>query len=129
MVSEVDLELAPGSWDAGVDVETGDPRRRNPRIHSTPARYIQPAEPVYQVQPPRPTWGCFEYTSAAATYGSTRYRWIPALLLAWLIGLRRLNSSPARSPSPKVAKAIAHQTAAWVYCPPFSRTPGRYPLM
>ena len=21
-----------------------------------PARYIHPAEPVYQVQPPRPTW-------------------------------------------------------------------------
>jgi len=32
------------------------PRRRNPRIHSIPARYIHPAEPVYQVHPPRPTW-------------------------------------------------------------------------
>ena len=31
------------------------PRSRNPRIHSSPARYIHPAEPVYQVQPPRPT--------------------------------------------------------------------------
>ena len=29
-----------------------------------PARYIQPAEPVYQVQPPRPTCGGDRYTSA-----------------------------------------------------------------
>jgi hypothetical protein len=33
------------------------PSRRRPRIPSMPARYIQPAAPVYQVQPPRPTWG------------------------------------------------------------------------
>ena len=35
------------------------PRRRRPRMLSSPARYIQPADPVYQVQPPRPAWaGC-----------------------------------------------------------------------
>ena len=33
------------------------PRNLSPSRHSTPARYIQPADPVYQVQPPRPTWG------------------------------------------------------------------------
>ena len=27
------------------------------------------------------------------------------------------------------ASASTVQLAAWVYCPPFSRTPGRYPLM
>ena len=43
-----------------------------PRIASMPTRYVQPADPVYQVQPPRPGYiGC-EYTSAATTYGSTR---------------------------------------------------------
>ena len=33
------------------------PSRRIPRMLSTPARCIQAAEPVYQVQPPRPTCG------------------------------------------------------------------------
>src|SRR5208282_3210487 len=33
------------------------PRMRSPRMLSTPARCIQPAEPVYHVQPPRPMWG------------------------------------------------------------------------
>src|SRR5438876_150738 len=41
------------------------PCTRKPRIPSRPARYIQPAEPVYHVQPPRPTCGGTEYTSAA----------------------------------------------------------------
>ena len=38
-------------------IRSRSPRRRQPRIHSMAARYIQAAEPVYQVQPPRPTWG------------------------------------------------------------------------
>ena len=33
------------------------PCRRNPRIDSIAARYIQLEEPVYQVHPPRPTLG------------------------------------------------------------------------
>ena len=36
------------------------PERVRPTIPSIPARYIQPAEPVYQVQPPRPAWGGVE---------------------------------------------------------------------
>jgi hypothetical protein len=32
------------------------PSRWIPRIHSSPTRYIQPADPVYQVQPARPVW-------------------------------------------------------------------------
>lgn len=35
------------------------PSQRMPRMPSIPARYIQPAAPVYQVQP-RPTWGVTE---------------------------------------------------------------------
>jgi histidinol dehydrogenase len=35
-----------------------------------------------------------------------------------------LNSSWARSPCPRPAAARTVQTAAWVYWPPFSRTPG-----
>ena len=33
------------------------PRSRNPSIHARPAWYIHPADPVYQLQPPRPTCG------------------------------------------------------------------------
>lgn len=36
------------------------PRSRRPSKLSTPARCSQPAEPVYQVQPPRPTCGAVE---------------------------------------------------------------------
>ena len=36
-----------------------------------PTRYIQLADPVYQVHPPRPSWPAAVYTSAATTYGST----------------------------------------------------------
>src|SRR5207253_1503517 len=46
------------------------PRRRRPRMLSTPARYIHPAEPVYQLHPPRPACGGRAYTSPAITYGS-----------------------------------------------------------
>ena len=35
------------------------PWRRSPRMLSMPARCIHPAEPVYHVQPPRPTWRGF----------------------------------------------------------------------
>ena len=91
------------------------PRSRNPRIHSVPAWYIQPAEPVYHVHPPRPTCGGSVYTSAAITYGSTLYRCTPARVLAWLIGFSTENSSPALSPSPNAAKASTDQMAPWVY--------------
>ena len=42
-----------------------------------------------------------------------------------LIGFRMLKSSVALSPCESSAKAITVQTAACVYCPPFSRTPGK----
>ena len=44
--------------------------RRNPRMLSRPARYSQPAAPVYQLQPARPRCSGLEYTSPARTYGS-----------------------------------------------------------
>ena len=43
------------------------PSSFSPKRDSTRSRYIQPAEPVYQVQPPRPTCGTTAYTSAATT--------------------------------------------------------------
>ena len=46
--------------------------RDGQRMLSRPARYIQPAEPVYHVQPPRPAWAGWAYTSPARTYGSAR---------------------------------------------------------
>ena len=45
----------------------GDGTRFTPRIDSMMSRYIHPAEPVYQVQPPRPVCGRTAYTSAAIT--------------------------------------------------------------
>src|SRR3990172_12028332 len=45
------------------------------------------------------------------------------------MGLSIENNSQARSTSPILANAITNHTAAWVYCPPFSRTPGTYPLI
>ena len=43
------------------------PRTLIPKMPSTAVRYIHPAEPVYQVQPPRPTCAGAEYTSAHTT--------------------------------------------------------------
>src|SRR3989338_9159780 len=45
------------------------PWRLRPRMLSRPARYIQPAEPVYHVQPPRPAWAGVAYTAPAVAYG------------------------------------------------------------
>ena len=42
----------------------------------------------------------------------------------WLMGFSMWNSSTASSPLPSRATAITTHTAAWVYWPPFSRTPG-----
>src|SRR3954468_10689445 len=59
--------------DAGAlgSMKSVSPRFLRPRIPSRPTRYIQLADPVYQVQPPRPTCPSALYTSAATTYGST----------------------------------------------------------
>jgi hypothetical protein len=46
----------------------------------------------------------------------------------WVIGFSIANISAAWSPSPSAAQAITDHRAAWVYCPPFSRTPGGYAL-
>ena len=47
-------ERRPTFGNARVDSQEA-PRMRSPSMLSTPARYSHPAEPVYQVQPPRPT--------------------------------------------------------------------------
>ena len=89
------------------------------------AWYIHPADPVYQVQPARPTCiGC-EYTSAAMTYGSARYGSRRPRVRVWLMGLIMWNSSIASSPCRSLASATIVHTAACVYWPPFSRNPGR----
>src|SRR5205823_6451259 len=53
------VELAPAGHAHGIQGSTTSraPRSRNPRIDSSPARYIHAADPVYHVQPPRPTCG------------------------------------------------------------------------
>src|SRR5450756_1781650 len=101
----------------------------NPRMLSRPALYIHPAAPVYQDQPPLPTWGGSEYTSAAMTYGSTLYIHASLKVRAWLMGFSIRKLSHALLPAPILAKAMTAHAAAWVYCPPFSRTPGGYPLI
>src|ERR1051325_12079886 len=92
-------------------------------------RYIQLADPVYQVQPPRPRCPFAVYTSAATTYGSTLYVSTASGVSECVMGFSIWNSSNARSPSPCTAVASTDHNAAWVYCAPFSRTPGRYPWM
>ena len=57
VVSEHDLEARPCPGYARIEDAAPLPAMRSPRMLSTPARYIHPAEPVYQVHPPRPTWG------------------------------------------------------------------------
>ena len=52
-----------------------------------------------------------------------------AAFAACVSGLSIWNSSNARSPSPCIAVASTAHSAACVYCAPFSRTPGTYPLM
>src|SRR3954447_26383197 len=101
------------------------PRLVNPRIPSNPTRYLQLAEPVHQVQPPRPSWPSAVYTSAATTYGSTLYASTSSGVRVWVSGLIIWYSSKARSPFPWSAVANTAQSAAWVYWAPFSRTPGR----
>ena len=49
-----DLKSRPGARDARIDAQRA-PRTLIPRMPSAAVRYIQPAEPVYHVQPPRPT--------------------------------------------------------------------------
>lgn len=53
--------------------------------------------------------------------------------LSWRCAVRdridQRKQLPARSVSPISANAIAVQIAPCVYCPPFSRTPGTYPLI
>ena len=96
-----------------------------PRIDSSATRYIQAAEPVYQVQPPRPTCGVdavdvggddvrLDLDSVATFSGVS----------AWLTGLSISSSGAARSRLPSSARARTTQSAACVYWPPFSRMPG-----
>ncbi len=55
-VTVVDLQPVPvrGRQGATCSLSTSS---RSPSRDSRMSRYIQPAEPVYQVQPPRPVWG------------------------------------------------------------------------
>jgi hypothetical protein len=74
-----DMDMVEGVAEAVVQLERW-PGLRQLRIQpqllrfelhaeqvSTSRRYIQPAAPVYQVQPPRPVCGAVPYTSAATT--------------------------------------------------------------
>jgi hypothetical protein len=56
VISEVDLVAGQARGMHGSSMRCV-PRSRKPRIHSTPAWYIQAADPLYQVHPPRPTCG------------------------------------------------------------------------
>ena len=74
-------------------------------------RYIQPAEPVYQVQPPRPVCGCDGVDVGGhdvrldAVYVATRLR----RCRAWLTGLISRKAPTPALASPIAAKAITVQ--------------------
>ena len=61
------LVLVPTAFGMQGSTDKIAPRSRRPSRLSTPARCSQPAEPVYQVQPPRPTCGAVEQMSAHTT--------------------------------------------------------------
>ncbi len=92
---------------------------------SSPARYIQPAEPVYQVHPPRPAcsgWAVDVAGDARTARRDSARRRGPVRV--WFTGFSMWKSSVASSPLPSRASAITTHAAACVYWPPFSRTPG-----
>src|SRR5688572_1830323 len=103
------------------------PRTWNPNTSSIQTRYIQPAEPVYQVQPLAPARSGDAETSAATAYGSPRYAETMPGSFVRSTGLIICNNRTAAAPWPILARACASQMAAWVYCPPFSLVPGGYP--
>ena len=114
-----------------------------PNKQFSTARHSQEAEPVYQLQPPRPglspayispqrTYGSHLYISKACLsahlYAGSKFisAWTPSdnILLAILsfgASLRTLQL--------EIIIAIQPHTAPCVYWPPFSRIPGAYPLM
>jgi hypothetical protein len=68
-VAVADREALPVPGNARVDAERGAMLlEAQNRLEA--GAVSQPAAPVYQVQPARPTWGGCEYTSAATAYGS-----------------------------------------------------------
>src|SRR5437016_2311253 len=101
----------------------------NPSTSSSQIRYIQPAEPVYQVQPHLPARPGENETSAATAYGSPRYFETEEPDRVRSAGFTIWSNRTAAEPSPDRARACASQRAPCVYCPPFSRTPGGYPMM
>ena|SRR5215510_12560752 len=101
------------------------PRRRRPRMFSSPARYIQPADPVYQVHPPRPAWRARAYTSPATIWFclvESHIRRGPRMVHR-VQHMEEIGGFVAAR-----VNAITSQVAACVYCPPFSLMPGGYPL-
>jgi hypothetical protein len=85
-------------------------------------RYIQPAEPVYQVQPPRPVWGRRRRRRRRRTARLCTPRSARRGAVADRVDHR--EQLPGALASPMSGEAMTVQMAAWVYWPPFSRTPG-----
>jgi hypothetical protein len=65
-----------------------------------------------------------ERLTCFASYRFLYERLIGAAVRPWLPGFNMWKNSAASSPLPSRASAITSQTAACVYWPPFSRTPG-----
>ena len=70
----------------------------------------------------QPTGAPFDMLLFGATGDLALRKLVPALY-------RRHLAGQIVAGSRVLAVARTAQSAAWVYCAPFSRTPGRYPLM
>ena len=125
-VAELDLEPRPASRDARVDREAGPlPSDPEDRLHR---RLVHPAG---RTGVPGPA-AAADVRRLGVDVGRDHVRLDlvalrpPPASRAWLIGLSIAKSSPARSPSPSARVGHAPtRSRACVYCPPFSRTPGR----
>ncbi len=100
------------------------PSRRIPRMPSIPARYIHAADPVYHVQP-----AASDMWRDRVHIGSNHIGF--DLVAPDLLGRTRVidrvhseNRAAAWSPLPSFANARIAHIAAWLYWPPFSRSPG-----
>jgi len=124
-IAEHQLEAAPRARDTWVDHElrAAEPK---PRIDSSPARYIHPADPVYHVHPPRADVRRLGIDvrrhDVRLDLVAVDTRWG----LGMVIGSHRKELG-GLIPVTERREGDRRPDAACVYCPPFSRTPGTYP--
>src|ERR1700722_5212566 len=113
--------MSKPSQSSGIagEIVSVSPRKWNPRTSSIQMRYIHPAEPVYQVQPARPSLPGENETSAGETYGSPLKCSVVSGVRLDSMGFINFKSLTAALPLPRRAHAAASHNDPCVYWPPF----------